>query len=131
MKTPTIHTAPPNTGEAVLGKTLPELMYDACAQYTNPRALNQPTDGDWLPFSLDEFRQQAEETALGLLDLGVLRGEPHENAGRHPVQGGYRVELGSHGFSPVLRSIDAAERHVVSLREAGPEEPAWIVASLV
>ncbi|HMB90907.1 MAG TPA: long-chain fatty acid--CoA ligase [Rhodothermales bacterium] len=75
MKTQTIHTAPPNTGEAVLGKTLPELMYDACAQYTNPQALNQPTNGDWRPFSLNAFRQQAEETALGLLDLGLQQGD--------------------------------------------------------
>ena len=75
MKNQTIHTAPPDTGEAVLGKTLPELMYDACAKYTNPRALNQPTNGDWHPYSLNEFRQQAEETALGLLDLELQQGD--------------------------------------------------------
>lgn len=75
MKNQTIYTAPPGTGEAVLGKTLPELMYDACAQYTNPRALNQPVNGDWKSFSLNTFRQQAEETALGLRDLGLQQGD--------------------------------------------------------
>ncbi len=70
-----IHTAPPGTGDAVLGKTLPALMYDACARYTNPSALNQPTGDGWQPCSLDAFRQQSEETALGLLELGLQPGQ--------------------------------------------------------
>lgn len=70
-----IYTAPPDAGDAVLGMTLPDLMYDACAQYTNPRQLNQPTAAGWKPYSLDDFRAQSEETALGLLDLGLTRGD--------------------------------------------------------
>jgi long-chain acyl-CoA synthetase len=71
-----VYTAPPDAGPVVLGKTLPDLLYEACEQYDNPRALNQPVDGgDWAPMSLDQFRVQAEETALGLLDLGLERGD--------------------------------------------------------
>jgi len=70
-----IHTAPPDAGPVALGKTLPELLYEACATYDNPRALNQPTGDGWTPCSLDQFRVRAEETALGLRDLGLERGE--------------------------------------------------------
>ncbi len=70
-----IYTAPPNTGTVERGKTLPETLYEACDQYDNPRAFNQPTGGDWIPLSLDAFRQQSEELALGLLDLGLDRGD--------------------------------------------------------
>ncbi len=70
-----IHSAPPDAGSPVLGKTLPELLYEACEHYENPRALNQPTEEGWEPVSLDRFRVQSEETALGLLDLGLERGE--------------------------------------------------------
>jgi long-chain acyl-CoA synthetase len=75
-----IHTAPPDAGPCVRGRTLPGLLYDAAEAYDNPRALNQPTDPDsrrdpgWRPLSLDRFRVQAEETALGLRDLGLERG---------------------------------------------------------
>jgi len=70
-----IHTAPPDANPVALGKTLPELLYEACSTYDNPRALNQPTDEGWAPCSLDQFRIRAEETALGLRDLGLERGE--------------------------------------------------------
>jgi long-chain acyl-CoA synthetase len=70
-----IYTAPPASGPPVLEKTLPDLLYDACEGYENPKALNQPTGEGWEPLSLDQFRIQAEETALGLLDLGLERGE--------------------------------------------------------
>jgi long-chain acyl-CoA synthetase len=70
-----IHTAPPDAGPVALGKTLPDLLYDACEKYENPRALNQPTDEGWEPLALDDFRVHSEETALGLLDLGLERGD--------------------------------------------------------
>ena len=70
-----IHTAPPDAGAVALGKTLPDLLYEACDRYENPKALNQPVDGGWEPLSLDHFRVQAEETALGLRELGLQRGE--------------------------------------------------------
>ncbi len=59
----------------MLGRTLPELLYDACARYDNPRALNQPTGDGWTPTSLDAFRCQVEEAALGLRALGLQRGD--------------------------------------------------------
>ncbi len=70
-----IHSAPSDAGAVALGKTLPDLLYDACDAYENPQALNQPTDEGWAPLPLDQFRVRAEETALGLLDLGLERGE--------------------------------------------------------
>lgn len=70
-----IHTAPPDAGSPVLGKTLPDLLYEACDTYENPRALNQPTEAGWTPWSLRQFRTQAEETALGLGELGIERGD--------------------------------------------------------
>jgi long-chain acyl-CoA synthetase len=59
----------------VRGKTLPDLLYEANDAYDNARALNQPTDSGWEPMALDQFRQRSEETALGLLDLGLDRGD--------------------------------------------------------
>ena len=70
-----IHTAPADSGSAILDVTLPELLYEACERYDNPRALNQPSGEGWEPLSLDEFRVRSEETALGLLDMGLERGE--------------------------------------------------------
>lgn len=69
-----IHAAPPDASEAALNHTLPDLLYDACEAYDNPQALNQPVDDGWDPMSLEEFRIQAEETALGLLELDLERG---------------------------------------------------------
>lgn len=71
-----VYTSPSDAGPVVLGKTLPDLLYQACDRYENPRAFNQPKeDGGWVPMSLDQFRTQAEETALGLLELGLERGD--------------------------------------------------------
>ena len=69
-----IRTAPPGSGTAVLGRTLPSLLYDS--RYpSNPKAINQPTETGWKPLSTDDFRVQSEEVALGLLDLGLERGD--------------------------------------------------------
>lgn len=70
-----IYTAPPNTGTARLGRTLPSLLHEACARADNPRAFNQPDGDGWRALSLHAFRRQAEETALGLCDLGLSRGD--------------------------------------------------------
>ncbi len=75
MASQKIYTAPPGIGEATLGKTLPDLLYETCARYENACLLNQPTASGWKPYSLDEYRTQSEETALGLLDLGLERGD--------------------------------------------------------
>ena len=68
-----ITTAPADSGDPVLGKTLPDLLYEAAEAYENPRALNQPEGEGWTPLSLTDFRTQAEEVALGLRDLGLER----------------------------------------------------------
>ncbi len=71
-----IHTAPPSSTEPVLGKTLPDLMYEAAEQYPNPRSFNQPTGpAEWTPMGLPDFRVQSEELALGLRELGLERGD--------------------------------------------------------
>jgi long-chain acyl-CoA synthetase len=70
-----IHTAPADAGSPVLGHTLPDLLYDACAAYRNPRALNQPDGAGWIPMALDDFRVRAEDVALGLRALGLDRGD--------------------------------------------------------
>lgn len=75
MTEPTIYTAPPGTGEAILGKTLTGLLYEACERFTNPEILNQPEGDGWIPYSLDSFRVQSEEMALGLLECGLTKGE--------------------------------------------------------
>ncbi len=70
-----ILTAPPDAGPSALGKTLPDLLYEADSQYQNPRALNQPTEEGWTPMSLRQFRRRSEETALGLREIGLEQGE--------------------------------------------------------
>jgi long-chain acyl-CoA synthetase len=71
----TIHTAAPGSGELVLGRTLPSLLDEACQKHPNPKALNQLTSDGWQALSLHDFRQQAEELALGLRTLGLERGD--------------------------------------------------------
>ena len=81
---PQVYTAPAGTeGEEIRGKTLLDVLYESFEEYDNPRAFNQPTAGhgsdgeeelEWRAYSSNEFRQQAEEAALGLLDLGLERG---------------------------------------------------------
>jgi long-chain acyl-CoA synthetase len=70
-----IYTAPAGTGTAVRGRTLPELLYEAAEQYPNRRALNQPADLGWIPFSIGDFKRHAEETAFGLRDIGLKKGD--------------------------------------------------------
>ncbi|MEX0820548.1 MAG: long-chain fatty acid--CoA ligase [Rhodothermales bacterium] len=70
-----VYTAPDGTGKPVLGKTLPQLMYEAAERYENLRALNQPQGDGWKPFSLEDFRRHSEELAVGLTRLGLERGD--------------------------------------------------------
>lgn len=57
------------------GQTIPGLMYDALKRYTNDQMFHRRHGDDWEVHSLDTFRQQSEEMALGLLDLGLDRGD--------------------------------------------------------
>ena len=70
-----IYTAPSESGEAVLGRTLPSLLNEACERWPNPKALNERTESGWRSLSTEDFRRQAQEAALGLLELGLNRGD--------------------------------------------------------
>ncbi len=70
-----VYTAPPGTGTSYRGRTLTEILYEADARYDNARLLNQPQGEDWRPFSLDDFRRHSEEAAIGLIELGLKRGD--------------------------------------------------------
>ena len=71
-----IHKAPPELGSAILGKTLVELLDEVVEQYPNPKAFNQPkAGGGWTTMSNGEFRNAANEVALGLLEVGLERGD--------------------------------------------------------
>lgn len=70
-----ILTAPPNSGTAMLGMTLPETLYASHQRHPNPRLLNQPVPGGgYTPWSSGEVVTAAEEIAFGLLGLGLARG---------------------------------------------------------
>ena len=63
------------SGTPVLGKTLPQLLYDAISKYNNRKMFNRRNGDAWETLSLDDFRDQAEQLALGLLDLGLNPGD--------------------------------------------------------
>ncbi|MGA7933886.1 MAG: AMP-binding protein [Kovacikia sp.] len=69
------YTAPPNSGNLLLGRTLPFLLDEACDRAPNPKAFNQWTEASWRSFSNQDFRATAESLALGLLSLGLERGD--------------------------------------------------------
>lgn len=70
-----IYRAPPNSGNVILGRTLPSLLDEACDRAPNSHAFNQWTEKGWQPLSNQAFRSTAEEVALGLLDLGLEKGD--------------------------------------------------------
>jgi long-chain acyl-CoA synthetase len=74
-----IRTAPPGSGEVVLGKTLPALLDEAVERYPNPKAFNQPKPeadgGGWTTMSNGAFRTAADEVAAGLRAAGLQRGD--------------------------------------------------------
>lgn len=71
----TIYQAPPNSGTLILGKTLPLLLDEGCDRASNTQAFNQWTETGWQPFSNQVFRSSVETIALGLLNLGLERGD--------------------------------------------------------
>jgi long-chain acyl-CoA synthetase len=71
----TIYQAPANSGEVALGRNLVELLDDACANNPNPKAFNQPTPQGYQSMSTTEFAQRAEQLAMGLINLGLKRGD--------------------------------------------------------
>ncbi len=63
------------SGLPILGKTLPDLLYDALERYDNKRMFNRRQGDGWETTSLESFRQQSEDIALGLRDLGISKGD--------------------------------------------------------
>jgi long-chain acyl-CoA synthetase len=70
-----IYKSPPNSGEVILGRTLPSLIDEACDRHPNATAFNQWTESKWQSLSSYEFRSKVEELALGLQDLGLKQGD--------------------------------------------------------
>ncbi len=70
-----VHTAPPDSGVASLGRTLPGLLYGAVETWGNAVTLSDRRDGAWVSIGLDDFRRRAEALAIGLLGLGLARGD--------------------------------------------------------
>ena len=71
-----IHTAPSTSkGQVVLGKTLPAMLDEAVEKHPNPRAFNQPDGDGWRSTSNADFRDAADEIAVGLLESGIERGD--------------------------------------------------------
>jgi long-chain acyl-CoA synthetase len=71
-----IHTAPAGPGHVMLGRTLPQLLDEAVENYPNPSAFNQPREqGGWTTLSNQEFKDAADEIALGLLEIGLGKGD--------------------------------------------------------
>jgi long-chain acyl-CoA synthetase len=58
-----------------LGRTLPDLLDEGCDRTPNPDAFHQWTTLGWQTFSNCTVRSAAEDLALGLLHLGVERGD--------------------------------------------------------
>lgn len=75
LSTDKTYRAPPNSGEVILGRTLPSLLDEACDRFPNLRALNQFTETGWQPLSNHELRTAAAELALGLLGLQIEKGD--------------------------------------------------------
>ncbi len=70
-----IYAAPPHSGAVVLGRTLPSLLDEACTANPNGHAFHQWTETGWQPLSNQTFRSLAEALAVGLLDLGLEKGD--------------------------------------------------------
>ncbi|HEY9861617.1 MAG TPA: long-chain fatty acid--CoA ligase [Candidatus Obscuribacterales bacterium] len=69
------YQAPPSSGRVVLGRTIPSLLDEACAEAPNTQALNQWTGTSWQSLSNQAFRTAATACALGLRELGLESGD--------------------------------------------------------
>lgn len=70
-----IHQPPPDTGELTLGRTIPSLLDEACDRTPNACAFNQWSEAGWQAMSNQEFHNRAEVLAVGLLQLGLKKGD--------------------------------------------------------
>ncbi len=71
-----IYTASPDfPSQPVRGYTLVALLDEACEKHPNATAYNQPTEDGWKSFSNTDFRTAAEDIALALTKLDLVRGD--------------------------------------------------------
>ncbi|HSR53612.1 MAG TPA: long-chain fatty acid--CoA ligase [Acidobacteriota bacterium] len=68
-----IFTAPRGSTEPHLGRTLPSLLEEALEKNPHRQAFHQRTGDGWRSFSTEEFLKLSEQTALGMLDIGLAR----------------------------------------------------------
>jgi long-chain acyl-CoA synthetase len=64
-----------NPSEVISGYTLLSLLDEACDRTPNPQAFNQWTESGWRSLSNQDFQTAVETTALGLLELGLEKGD--------------------------------------------------------
>jgi long-chain acyl-CoA synthetase len=70
-----IRQASESAAPRFLGRTLPDLLDEGCDRTPNPDAFHQWTNLGWQTFSNRMMRGAAEDLALGLLHLGLDRGD--------------------------------------------------------
>jgi long-chain acyl-CoA synthetase len=75
MERPNPSLIPKAPSGAVLGRTLVSLLDEACDKHPNPTAFNERTSQGWVPMSNTTFRERSENMALGLLELGLTKGD--------------------------------------------------------
>lgn len=65
----------PDFKRVILGRTLPSLLNEVCVQTPNLHAFNQWTETGWRSLSNQAFQTTIETVAIGLLDLGLEKGD--------------------------------------------------------
>ena len=70
-----IHTAPPDSVEPILGRTLASLLDDACELNLSTPAVAEMTPNGEYSLTARELREHAHQIAVALLDLGLSRGD--------------------------------------------------------
>ena len=70
-----IHVAPPDSGVALLGRSLPSLLYEAVASWGDRVTLSHRRRGNWESIGLESFARRAESLAVGLRSIGLQRGD--------------------------------------------------------
>ena len=70
-----IHTAPADSVEPILGRTLASLLDDACALNLSTPAVAEMTPSGEYSLKARELREQADQLAVALLDSGISRGD--------------------------------------------------------
>ncbi|WAL59093.1 AMP-dependent synthetase/ligase [Thermocoleostomius sinensis] len=73
--TKTTKPVSPDSLTVRLGRTLPSLLNEASLQVPNPHAFNQWTESGWQSLSNQAFQTAVESLAVGLLELGLQKGD--------------------------------------------------------